>query len=97
MANLLNNGIILALVGLVLSAYSVYVEHRVEHKDDEPDGEEYSAMCDIEVRRAFASIRAMAHECSNEAPPLTTYIYLYSLCSTGDWCQLQVSGYIRLN
>ena len=53
---------LLALLGLVLSAYSVYVEHKVEHKDDEPDGEEYSAMCDIEVRRASLLSRAMARE-----------------------------------
>ena len=36
----------LALVGLVLSLYAVYVEHKVEYKD--PD-EEFSALCDIEA------------------------------------------------
>lgn len=44
----------LALIGIVLSAYSVYVEHKVEHKDDHP-GEEFQALCDIEAIGASCS------------------------------------------
>jgi len=41
------NNALLGIIGFILSAYSVYVEHKVEHKDDPND--EYSALCDIEV------------------------------------------------
>ena len=34
-----------AAVGLVLSAYALYVEHKVAHK---PSEEEFAALCDIE-------------------------------------------------
>jgi hypothetical protein len=34
----------LSLIGWVLSAYAVYVEHKVEHLS--PD-EEFSALCDV--------------------------------------------------
>jgi hypothetical protein len=44
---ILNNAV-LGLIGFVLSAYSIYVEHRVEHKEDSPDGGEFRALCDIE-------------------------------------------------
>ena len=40
----------LGVIGFVLSVYSVYVEHEVELHNDEPDGEEFHALCDIEVR-----------------------------------------------
>jgi hypothetical protein len=40
----------LGVIGFVLSAYSVYVEHRVELHNDDPDREEFHALCDIEVR-----------------------------------------------
>jgi len=42
------NNALLGIIGFILSAYSVYVEHKVEHKDDNPN-DEYSALCDIEV------------------------------------------------
>lgn len=42
------NNAVLGVIGFILSAYSVYVEHKVEHKDDSPDGDEFKALCDIE-------------------------------------------------
>jgi hypothetical protein len=47
------NNSILSILGFILSAYSVYVEHKVEqklHDDDDinPD-EEFRALCDIEA------------------------------------------------
>eukprot|EP00584_Thalassiosira_punctigera_P015186 CAMPEP_0172565446 /NCGR_PEP_ID=MMETSP1067-20121228/108111_1 /TAXON_ID=265564 ORGANISM="Thalassiosira punctigera, Strain Tpunct2005C2" /NCGR_SAMPLE_ID=MMETSP1067 /ASSEMBLY_ACC=CAM_ASM_000444 /LENGTH=154 /DNA_ID=CAMNT_0013356313 /DNA_START=74 /DNA_END=535 /DNA_ORIENTATION=- len=54
-AGLFNNGL-LSVIGVVLSVYSVYVEHKVEHKgDDNPDGEEFRALCDIELIGASCS------------------------------------------
>eukprot|EP01083_Nonionella_stella_P205394 747991_1 len=53
-ASLVNNAV-LAFLGVVLSAYSIYVEHKVEHKDDDPDGEEFQALCDIEAIGASCS------------------------------------------
>jgi len=49
------NNAVLATIGFILSAYSIYVEHKVEHKDDTPDGEEYHALCDIEAISASCS------------------------------------------
>ena len=47
------NNSILAIIGFILSAYSVYVEHKVEMQEDpsnnEPDIEEFKALCDIEA------------------------------------------------
>jgi hypothetical protein len=34
-----------AALGVVLSAYAIYVEHKISHKSPE---EEFSALCDIE-------------------------------------------------
>lgn len=53
-APLLNNAI-LATLGIILSAYSVHVEHQVEHKNENPDGEEFQALCDIEAIGASCS------------------------------------------
>ncbi|KAL7536702.1 hypothetical protein ACHAXR_011273 [Thalassiosira sp. AJA248-18] len=53
-AKLFNNAV-LAIIGLILSAYSVYVEHKVEHKDDTPDGDDFQALCDIEAIGASCS------------------------------------------
>ena len=53
MIKLVPNNAILAIIGFILSAYSVYVEHKVEHKDENPGGEEFQALCDIEVRRCM--------------------------------------------
>jgi hypothetical protein len=39
----------LSAIGLVLSVYAVYVEHKVEHLD--PD-EEFTALCDIQALNA---------------------------------------------
>jgi hypothetical protein len=39
----------LAAVGIILSGYALYVEHKVHHLKD---GEEFSAMCDIEAIKA---------------------------------------------
>lgn len=39
----------LGIIGFILSAYSVYVEHKVESQNDDPGGEEFHALCDIEV------------------------------------------------
>ena len=50
MVTKLFNNAVLGIIGFILSTYSVYVEHKVEHKDDSPDGGEYEALCDIEVR-----------------------------------------------
>jgi len=47
-AKLFNNAV-LALLGIILSAYSIYVEHKVGHKDESPGGDEFQALCDIEV------------------------------------------------
>lgn len=41
----------IGVVGFILSAYSVYVEHKVELHNDNPGGEEFHALCDIEVRQ----------------------------------------------
>ena len=41
------NNAILAIIGFILSAYSVYVEHKVDQKFN-PD-EEFRALCDIEA------------------------------------------------
>ena len=38
-----------AVVGIILSLYAVYVEHKVAHKS--PD-EEFTALCDIETLNA---------------------------------------------
>jgi hypothetical protein len=50
------NNSILAIIGFILSAYSVYVEHKVETMQEEdpannnPDEiEEFKALCDIEA------------------------------------------------
>ena len=40
----------LGVIGFVLSAYSVYVEHKVELHNDDPEGGAFHALCDIEVR-----------------------------------------------
>ena len=37
-----------AVVGLVLSCYAVYVEHKVSHKSDDDNDEDFTALCDIE-------------------------------------------------
>mmetsp|Transcript_8745 Transcript_8745/g.23602 ORF Transcript_8745/g.23602 Transcript_8745/m.23602 type:complete len:161 (+) Transcript_8745:157-639(+) len=41
-----------AAFGLVLSAYAIYVEHKMAHK---PDDEEFSALCDIDQIGASCS------------------------------------------
>jgi len=43
------NNASLGVIGFILSAYSVYVEHKVESQNDDPGGEEFHALCDIEV------------------------------------------------
>ena len=43
------NNAILGIIGFLLSAYSVYVEHEVVEQNESPDGEEFQALCDIEV------------------------------------------------
>jgi len=47
------NNAILAIIGFILSAYSVYVEHKVDQKFN-PD-EEFRALCDIEAIGASCS------------------------------------------
>jgi hypothetical protein len=44
-----DNGI-LSIIGFILSAYSVYVEYKIEHRNDDSaiEGEEFKALCDIE-------------------------------------------------
>ena len=41
------NNPFLATIGLLLSAYSIYVEMEVEHANNDPDGEGFQALCDI--------------------------------------------------
>jgi hypothetical protein len=36
-----------AVVGVILSMYALYVEHKVAHKL--PSDEEFTALCDIEI------------------------------------------------
>eukprot|EP00545_Synedropsis_sp_CCMP1620_P014690 CAMPEP_0119005640 /NCGR_PEP_ID=MMETSP1176-20130426/1845_1 /TAXON_ID=265551 /ORGANISM="Synedropsis recta cf, Strain CCMP1620" /LENGTH=131 /DNA_ID=CAMNT_0006957475 /DNA_START=11 /DNA_END=403 /DNA_ORIENTATION=- len=43
----------LAIAGIVLSFYALYVEHKVEHKDELE--EEFKALCDIEAIGASCS------------------------------------------
>lgn len=43
----------LAIVGLVMSVYSIYVEHKNDHEPD--DGDEFVALCDIEAIGASCS------------------------------------------
>lgn len=45
----------LGIIGFILSAYSVYVEHKVESQNDDPGGEEFHALCDIEAIGASCS------------------------------------------
>mmetsp|Transcript_34965 Transcript_34965/g.64281 ORF Transcript_34965/g.64281 Transcript_34965/m.64281 type:complete len:177 (-) Transcript_34965:325-855(-) len=52
------NNAFLCIIGIVLSAYSIYVEHKVHQHDqyDGPDGgEEFQALCDIELIGASCS------------------------------------------
>jgi vitamin-K-epoxide reductase (warfarin-sensitive) len=45
-----------AVMGLILSAYAVYVEYRVAHKSDTPEDEpEFVALCDIAALGASCS------------------------------------------
>mmetsp|Transcript_11726 Transcript_11726/g.16250 ORF Transcript_11726/g.16250 Transcript_11726/m.16250 type:complete len:178 (-) Transcript_11726:123-656(-) len=46
---------ILSFIGLVLSIYSVYVEHMVHVKNEMEDEEEFVALCDIEKIGASCS------------------------------------------
>ena len=52
-SKLLFNNATLATIGFILSAYSIYVEHKSSkhNKDDSSpdDGDEFQALCDIEV------------------------------------------------
>lgn len=48
------NNSILVIIGFILSAYSVYVEHKVEMMQEDlannnPEIEEFKALCDIEA------------------------------------------------
>jgi len=46
------NNSILSILGFILSAYSVYVEHKVEqnlHDDNINPDEEFRALCDIDA------------------------------------------------
>lgn len=49
------NNSILAIIGFILSAYSVYVEHKVEMMQEDPANnnpdeiKEFKALCDIEA------------------------------------------------
>jgi len=49
------NNPFLATIGLLLSAYSIYVEKEVEHANNDPDGEGFQALCDIEAIGASCS------------------------------------------
>lgn len=49
------NNPFLATIGLLLSAYSIYVEMEVEHANNDPDGEGFQALCDIEAIGASCS------------------------------------------
>jgi hypothetical protein len=46
----LTGNIFIAFIGFILSAYSVYVEHKI-HEDgrDIDDGEGFKALCDIDA------------------------------------------------
>ena len=92
MVTKLFNNAVLGIIGFILSTYSVYVEHKVEHKDDSPDGGEYEALCDIEVRVNHHSV-PMCHSFLSPILP-SIYKLLFSLSNdvilTGDWSKLQV-------
>jgi hypothetical protein len=47
--NVLTSTRFLSVIGLVLSVYAVYVEHKVEHLDAD---EEFTALCDIQALNA---------------------------------------------
>lgn len=49
------NNAFLAIVGLLLSAYSIYVKKELEHATNDPDGEDFQALCDIEAIGASCS------------------------------------------
>ena len=65
------NNSLLGIIGFILSAYSVYVEHKVDHKDDNPE-EQFSALCDIEVRLLVAN-----HVLCDMYIAILSLIYLY--------------------
>lgn len=48
---------LLATVGIILSSYALYVEHKTSHPNHSPDGfeEEFQALCDIESIGASCS------------------------------------------
>ncbi|KAI2508976.1 hypothetical protein MHU86_5471 [Fragilaria crotonensis] len=52
MMGILTSPSFLATVGIILSGYALYVEHKVHHLKE---GEEFSAMCDIEAIKASCS------------------------------------------
>ncbi|EJK53871.1 hypothetical protein THAOC_26609, partial [Thalassiosira oceanica] len=45
------NNALLSSIGFTLAAYSIYVEHKIEHDD----GEDFDALCDIEAINASCS------------------------------------------
>jgi len=49
------NNAFLAIIGLLLSAYSIYVKKELEHATNDPDGEDFQALCDIEAIGASCS------------------------------------------
>ena len=81
MVTKLFNNAVLGIIGFILSTYSVYVEHKVEHKDDNPDGGEYEALCDIEVRVNGISTQCQCATLSFLLSylPSTNYFSLYQI------------------
>ena len=81
MVTKLFNNAVLGIIGFILSSYSVYVEHKVEHKDDSPDGGEYEALCDIEVCINGISTQCQCATLSSLLSylPSTNYFSLYRI------------------
>ena len=94
------NNAILGIIGFLLSAYSVYVEHKVVEQNESPDGEEFQALCDIEVYYIlysclFLPIGIMYYVSYAMFCYLTLIIFAifkfdHVLILLGDWSKLQV-------
>ena len=59
------NNSILSIIGFILSAYSVYVEHKIQQHETLDDGEEgFKALCDIDAIGASCRyVFSLHHPC----------------------------------
>ncbi len=88
--NHLFNNATLGIIGFTLSAYSVYVEHKVELHNDDPEGEEFHALCDIEVRCIIFMNYKLSSLHIRSSLIQSSFLRFSFLRGVGDWRQLQV-------